>query len=71
MCCDCFKFGVQTLLVTLMLVHVSSKKMCLWRHSTYHLKAHRISTQLHKQERKKKEVIAIAKFVTTFSVVDL
>ena len=33
-------------LVTLMLVHVSSKKMCLWRHSIYHLKAHRISNNM-------------------------
>ena len=27
----------------MMLVHVSSKKMCLYRHSEYHLKAHRVS----------------------------
>ena len=26
---DCFKFGVQIFLVTLMLVHISSKKLCL------------------------------------------
>ena len=31
---------------TLMLVHVSSKKMCLQRPSTYHLKAHRISNNV-------------------------
>ena len=34
--------GCWFFLITLMLVHVSSKKMCLWRHSAYHLKAHRI-----------------------------
>ena len=35
--------GVLFCLVILMLVYVSSKKMCLSRHSAYHLKAHRIS----------------------------
>ena len=37
---------MQIFLVTLMLVHISSKKICLLRHSTYHLKAHRISNNM-------------------------
>ena len=58
-------------LVTLMLVHVSSKKMCLYRHLTCHLKAHRISNNMvlksHAQEVKEKKVGTITKIVTTFS----
>ena len=42
---------VHVSLVTLMLGHVSSKKMCLWRHSIYHLKAHRIGNTTHKYYR--------------------
>ena len=33
-------------LTSVMLVHVSSKKMCLLSHSTYHLKAHRIGNSM-------------------------
>ena len=36
------EFGSGDFLCTLMLVHVSSKKICFLRHSTYHLKPHRI-----------------------------
>ena len=32
--------------MTLSFLHVSSKKSCLWRHFTYHLKAHTISNKL-------------------------
>ena len=48
---------VDFLLVYLMLVHVSSKKMRLERNSIYHLKAHRISNnmilELQRQGKKK------------------
>ena len=32
----CEGLGVQIFLVALMLAHISSKKMCLYRHSTQH-----------------------------------
>ena len=43
---DCDQFGSAAVLVTLMLVRVSYKKMCLQRYSTYHLKAHSISNNM-------------------------
>ena len=36
----------MVVLLTLMLVHASSKKMCLCRYSTYRLKAHGISNNM-------------------------
>ena len=49
---------MQIFLVTLMLVHASSKKMCLERHSTYYLKAQRtrnnmVPNNLHTEVRKR------------------
>ena len=41
-----YDWGADFFLVTLMLLHVSSKKMCLLSHLTYHLKAHRVSNNM-------------------------
>ena len=51
-------------LVTMMLVHVSSKKMWLQRHTTYYFKTHRInnSMALKHLHRGKKKVVVITKF---------
>ena len=43
---ECFIFGAQIFRVTLMLVYVYSKKMCLLSHSTYHLQVHGISKNM-------------------------
>ena len=43
-------FGGADFLGTL---HVSSKKMCLWRHSTYHLKAQRDRERERERERRR------------------
>ena len=57
--------------VTLMLVLISSKEMCLYRFSTYHLKAHRISNnmvlKLPAQRYKKKEYMVIRNVIQFFS----
>ena len=55
-------------IVTLMSVHVSSKKMWLYRHPAYHLKAHRITTcaKITCKEVWGK-VMAITKIVITFN----
>ena len=43
---DCFKLGVQIFFSDHDVGALSSKKMCLYRHSTYLLKAHRISNNI-------------------------
>ena len=51
-----------------MLVHVSSKKMWLQRHTTYYFKPHRINNgmALKYLNRGKKKVVVITKFCKKF-----